>query len=287
MPTALPTGLTILAPAKLNLFLHITGRRADGYHELETLFQFLSVHDVLHLEHSNDGHIHLLNEVEGVAAEDNLVYRAAQRLLPLRKKSSDGVKITLDKKLPMGGGLGGGSSDAASTLIGLNQLWNLGISRDDLAQLGLQLGADVPVFVHGQAALARGVGERFSPANPNQSWYLVVAPNVHVSTAAVFTHRDLPRATTKITDTNVTNGFNWINCHNDCEELVCSLHPQVAKAKDWLVEYAPTRMTGTGACVFGCFETEAAAQAALAELPTEFSGFVAQGLNSSPAWQGL
>lgn len=281
------TSLFIKAPAKLNLFLHITGRRADGYHELETLFQFLSVHDSLHIEHTHDGHIHVLTEVEGLAVEDNLVFRAAQLLLPLRKKVTDGAKIMLHKHLPMGGGLGGGSSDAASTLIALNHLWDLGITRHDLAQLGLQLGADVPVFVHGQATLARGVGEKFSPAAPAEAWYLIIDPGVHVSTAQVFRHSALPRRTPKINDQNVIDSFVWQNYQNDCEKLVTDLYPPVAKAIDWLVEYAPTRMTGTGACVFGCFTNQAAAQAALSELPSEFSGFVAQGLNTSPAWQGL
>lgn len=279
--------LTIQAPAKLNLFLHVTGRREDGYHELETLFQFLSVHDVLHIEPTHDGHIHLLTEVAGLAAEDNLVFRAAQLLLAKRKNPNDGARIMLQKHLPMGGGLGGGSSDAASTLIALNHLWGLGIARHELAELGLQLGADVPVFVHGQAALARGVGEQFSPAEPPEAWYLIIDPHVHVSTADIFAHPDLPRATSKINNPNTSHCFNWKKYRNDCEELVRRLYPQVAKASDWLVEYAPTRMTGTGACVFGCFASQAEAQAALTELPAEFSGFVAQGLNTSPAWQGL
>ena len=279
--------LTIKAPAKLNLFLHITAQRQDGYHELETLFQFLSVHDLLHVQHTNDGHIHLPTAIDGLAVEDNLVYRAAQLLLPLRKNTNDGATIMLEKHLPMGGGLGGGSSDAASTLIALNHLWGLGIARDDLALLGLQLGADVPVFIHGQATFARGVGEQFSPAAPDEVWYLIIDPGVHVSTADVFRHPELVRNTPKINVDSVTGYFDWRNYHNDCEKLVRELCPPVAKAIDWLVEYAPTRMTGTGACVFGCFTTQTAALAALSELPSEFSGFVAQGLNTSPAWQGL
>ena len=279
--------ITITAPAKLNLFLHVTGRRQDGHHELETLFQFLSVHDRLHVQHTRDGHIHLPTAIDGLAVEDNLVYRAAQLLLPLRKTMTDGATIMLEKHLPMGGGLGGGSSDAASTLIALNHLWDLRIPRQKLAQLGLQLGADVPVFVHGQATLARGVGEEFYPAAPTEAWYLIIDPGVHVSTADVFRHPALPRNTPKINDTKVTDYLAWENCHNDCEELVREMYPPVAKAIDWLVEYAPTRMTGTGACVFGYFTNQAAAQAALSELPSEFSGFVAQGLNTSPAWQGL
>lgn len=277
------TDLHIAAPAKLNLFLHITGRRADGYHELETLFQFLSIQDDLYFNLTQDGQVSLHSELDELAAEDNLVMRAAKALLPLRPHAGDGVAITLKKNIPMGGGLGGGSSDAASTLLALNKLWRLGLNSAALAAIGLTLGADVPVFVHGQATLARGVGEKFSPAHPPQSWYLIINPGVHVSTAQVFTHPDLPR------NTAVINGplRDWQLYRNDCQVLVSRLYPSVANAIDWLVEYAPTRMTGTGACVFASFDSEAAAQQVLAKLPEEFSGFVAQGLNTSPAWQAL
>jgi 4-diphosphocytidyl-2-C-methyl-D-erythritol kinase len=275
--------LTIAAPAKLNLFLHITGRRADGYHELETLFQFLSVCDDLHFTLTSDGDISLKTNLQGVDAEDNLIIRAARALQPYRHDGSYGALIHLQKQIPMGGGLGGGSSDAASTLLALNKLWRLDLPIDTLATIGLQLGADVPVFVHGQATLARGVGEKFSPAEPALSWYLVINPGVHVSTAEVFTHPDLPRNTPALREPLC----NWQTYHNDCQALVASLYPPVANALEWLVEYAPTRMTGTGACVFACFDSEADALQVLAKLPEEFSGFVAQGLNTSPAWQAL
>lgn len=277
------TDLHIAAPAKLNLFLHITGRRADGYHELETLFQFLSVQDDLYFSLTQDSQITLHSDIDELPSDDNLVMRAAKVLQPLRQNARDGVAIRLKKKIPIGGGLGGGSSDAASTLLALNKLWCLGLNSTELATIGLQLGADVPVFVHGQATLARGVGEKFSPAHPAQSWYLIVNPGVHVSTAQVFTHPDLPRNTT------VINGplRDWQLYRNDCQVLVSRLYPPVANAIDWLVEYAPTRMTGTGACVFASFDSEAAARQVLAKLPEEFSGFVAQGLNTSPAWQAL
>ena len=275
--------LSIAAPAKINLFLHITGRRADGYHQLETLFQFLNLCDELHLALTDDGVISLDTPIANVAVEDNLIYRAAQLLLPLRRNSKHGVRISIRKRIPMGGGLGGGSSNAASTLIALNQIWSLDLSRTALAELGLQLGADVPVFIHGKATFARGVGEIFSDAQPAESWYLVVNPGVHVSTAEVFNHPQLQRASPPLEPPLQ----NWQNYRNDCQSLVSSLYPQVAKALDWLVEYAPTRMTGTGACAFACFKSQTAAENALAELPQAFSGFVAQGLNDSPAWQGL
>ncbi|MCC5880911.1 MAG: 4-(cytidine 5'-diphospho)-2-C-methyl-D-erythritol kinase [Idiomarina sp.] len=275
--------LTIAAPAKINLFLHITGRRANGYHELETLFQFIDLCDQLFAESTSDGHVTVLTPLDEVPVEDNLIYRAAQLLLPYRKDTTQGVRLTLQKKIPMGGGLGGGSSDAASTLIALNHLWSLGLSRAQLAGIGLQLGADVPVFVHGEATLARGVGEQFTTAKPDEAWYLLVDPKVHVSTAEVFNHPELFRASAPLE----LPLKDWQSYRNDCQPLVSSLYPQVAKAIDWLVEYAPTRMTGTGACVFGCFSSQAAAQEALAELPQEFSGFVTRGLNTSPAWQCL
>lgn len=279
----MPQQISIAAPAKLNLFLHITGRRANGYHELETLFQFIDLCDELYAEVTSDGGITMLASLGDVPAEDNLIYRAAQLLLPYRQNAALGVRLSLQKKIPMGGGLGGGSSDAASTLIALNLLWSLGLSRETLADIGLQLGADVPVFIHGKATFARGVGEEFSPASPAEAWYLVIDPKVHVSTADVFNHPNLTRNSAPLT----APLHDWQTYHNDCQPLVSSLYPQVAKAIDWLVEYAPTRMTGTGACVFGYFSSQAAAQKALAELPQEFSGFVARGLNTSPAWQGL
>ncbi|RUO32124.1 4-(cytidine 5'-diphospho)-2-C-methyl-D-erythritol kinase [Aliidiomarina sedimenti] len=277
------TELTLPAPAKLNLFLHIVGRRNDGYHELETLFQFLSISDELHFTLTNDGTISLTSGLTEVTTDDNLVYRAALLLLPHRQDTSLGVQITLDKKIPMGGGLGGGSSDAATTLLALNKLWQLKLTPQQLADIGLQLGADVPVFLFGRAALAQGIGENLYPAQPKESWYLVINPGVHVSTADIFQHPDLPRDSSRIK----RQARHWLMYRNDCQQLVSTLYPPVAKALQWLLEYAPTRMTGTGACVFGCFENQAAAQKALAELPAEFSGFVAQGLNTSPAWQAL
>lgn len=266
------------APAKLNLFLHITGRRADGYHELQTLFQFINCCDMLDFKATDSAELILHSNMAAVVADhDNLILRAAKSLQQLTGFKG-GAEIWLDKRLPMGGGLGGGSSDAATTLVALNKLWNTQLSTEELAEVGLQLGADIPVFIHGFAAFAEGVGERLQAVNPNQPWYLVIAPNAHVSTAAVFQDPQLPRNTPKLAiDTLLSQP--WAN---DCQKLVVSKYPQVAKALSWLLEYAPSRMTGTGACVFGEFTQQQQALAALAKLPPDMQGFVAKGMNISP-----
>lgn len=271
------------APAKLNLYLHIVGQRPDGYHQLETLFQFIDYSDSLNFELTNNGVIQLDQGKLDFPPEENLIYRAAKLLTQFRNNQNDGVKLTLSKHLPTGGGLGGGSSDAATTMLGLNYLWRLGLTNMQLAELGLELGADIPLFIHGNATFAQGIGEIFSTANPTENWYLVVQPNIHVSTAAVFTHPDLPRNTPAL-----KKPLNdWQEGHNDCEKLVCSLYPQVASALEWLLKYAPSRMTGTGACVFGCFSSAVEAKQALQALPTEFRGFVAKGVNQSPLHQAM
>ncbi|MBY5921917.1 4-(cytidine 5'-diphospho)-2-C-methyl-D-erythritol kinase [Ferrimonas balearica] len=265
------------APAKLNLCLHINGRRPDGYHELQTLFQFLDVGDRLSFEITEDGEIALTPEVAGVAHDDNLIVRAARRLQS-HTGTHKGALIHLDKGLPMGGGLGGGSSDAATTLVALNHLWDTKVDEDTLAELGLALGADVPVFVRGRAAMADGVGEKLRPVEVDEPWYLVVVPDVEVSTAAVFGHPHLTRNTPKIAALE-TQPERW---QNDCQSVVCDTYPQVAKALSWLIEYAPSKMTGTGSCVFGRFSDQTQAQAALAQLPAQWRGFVAKGCNLSP-----
>ena len=270
------------APAKLNLLLHITGQRADGYHELQTLFQFLTFGDWLYFDLRSDAEVQLSGESAGVAAADDLTVRAAI-LLKQSTGCSSGVSIYNDKRLPSGGGLGGGSSDAATTLAVLNKLWKLGLSLDELAGLGLRLGADVPVFIRGQAAWAEGVGEILSPVSLPEPWFLVVHPQVSVSTANIFSDpgltRDTPR--TKIPDplTGVGN--------NDCEAVVRRKHPEVAAALDWLNAFAPARMTGTGACVFAAFESEAAANVIAGQVPARWSSFVARGVNLSPLRQAL
>jgi len=265
------------APGKLNLFLHITGRRADGYHELQTLFQFLTRCDWLYFDVSAAGVVRLAGQPAGVPAAADLCVRAA-RLLQEATGTARGVTIYNDKCLPVGGGLGGGSSDAATTLLVLNRLWELGFDINELAEIGLQLGADVPVFVHGHAALAEGVGEVLTPASPPESWFLVLVPPVSISTAAIFSAPDLTRDTprTKIPDLISGGG------RNDCEAVVRSRYPEVAAALDWLNTFSPSRMTGTGACVFAAFATAAEAEAVAARIPPSWSGFVARGVNRSP-----
>ncbi|MCH1929322.1 4-(cytidine 5'-diphospho)-2-C-methyl-D-erythritol kinase [Shewanella sp. A25] len=266
------------APAKLNLFLHINGRRADGYHELQTLFQFIDCCDKLDFRVTDTPELILHSDMSGVVADsDNLILRAAKSLQQYTGYKG-GAEIWLDKRLPMGGGLGGGSSDAATTLVALNQLWNTKVNTEELATLGLKLGADIPVFIHGFAAFAEGVGEHLHKVTPNEPWYLVIAPDAHVSTASVFQDPQLPRNTPKLAiDTLMSQAWE-----NDCQNLVVAQYPQVAKALGWLLEYAPSRMTGTGACVFGEFSSQQQALAALAKLPSDMQGFVAKGMNISP-----
>ena len=265
------------APAKLNLTLRILGRRADGYHRLQTLFQFLDVGDDLHLTVRPDGQIRLLIPVPGVPDEENLVVRAA-RLLQAVTGCQLGVDLRLDKRLPQGGGLGGGSSDAATTLVALNQLWGTGLGEDELAELGLALGADVPVFVRGRAAWGEGVGERLTPVMVPECWFLVMTPPCMVTTADVFRHPKLTRNSPSITIADFISGDD----RNDCLEVVRGGYPPVARAIDWLDGFARARLTGTGACVFASFSSRTEAEAVLLQAPAELPGFVARGLNRSP-----
>jgi len=265
------------APAKLNLFLHITGRLDNGYHTLQTIFQFLDYGDSLSIEPNNSDKITISPEVSGITLQDNLIYRAAMLLKPLAHQHA-GAKINLNKILPMGAGLGGGSSNAATTLVALNHLWQLELSLDELAKLGLTLGADVPIFVHGFAAFAQGVGEQLSPVFPSEPYYLVIWPGVSVATAEIFQASELPRNTPMLTLAQLSSA----KLGNDCQEITKNRHPEVASALDWLVEYAPAKMTGTGSCVFGEFSDEQSADAALKQLPKAMHGFVTKGLNISP-----
>lgn len=269
--------LTLPAPAKLNLMLHITGQREDGYHNLQTLFQFLDYGDQLHFETLANNRIEVISELKNIAAEDNLIYRAA-RLLQHHSGTPSGARIRLEKLLPMGAGLGGGSSDAATTLVALNQLWRLDYNLHTLAELGLQLGADVPVFVHGRAAWAEGVGERLTAVDPAQSWFVVLTPDCHVSTAEIFSHKQLTRNTSAITIAAALQGGG----RNDCEAVVSALYPQVKQTLHWLNQFAAAKITGTGASVFADFATRDQAQQVLAQLPDQLTGFIAQGQNVSP-----
>ncbi|PIJ49962.1 4-(cytidine 5'-diphospho)-2-C-methyl-D-erythritol kinase [Erwinia sp. OLTSP20] len=276
------------APAKLNLFLYITGRRADGYHTLQTLFQFLDYGDTLHIEVNNRDQIRLLTEVTGVAPENNLIIRAA-RLLKQRAlddgrlQPQQGAVFRLEKRLPMGGGLGGGSSNAATTLVALNQLWQLNYAPDVLAALGLTLGADVPVFVRGHAAFAEGIGEALQPVSPAEKWYLVMHPGVSISTPEVFNDAALTR-NTPARDLSVLLQQKF---RNDCEAAVRKRFREVDRLLVWLLNYAPSRLTGTGACVFAEFDTEAAARQVLEKAPKDVQGFVAKGVNLSPLFRTL
>lgn len=270
------------APAKLNLFLHITGRRPDGFHLLQTVFQFLDYGDDLYFSLRDDGVVRRRSDLPGVAEEQDLVVRAA-RLLQRESGCRLGAEIDVVKRLPMGGGLGGGSSDAATTLVALNALWGLGFDAGRLAQLGLGLGADVPVFVHGHAAWAEGVGERLEPVMLPEPWFLVLAPPVSVPTAAVFGAPELTRDCPPITIRDFLAGLGG----NVCEPVVRERFPAVAAALDWLAGYAPARMTGTGCCVFAAFDTEAQAREVERQLPAGWSGFVARGCNRSPLLERL
>ena len=265
------------APAKLNLFLHILGRRPDGYHELQTLFQFLDHGDELRFHPAPAGRIERSRTLPGVPAEQDLCLRAAH-LLQAHTGVRAGVTIELDKRLPLGGGLGGGSSDAATVLVALNRIWGTGLALDPLAALGLRLGADVPVFVRGLAAWAEGVGERLTPVSPPEPWYLVVAPPVSVSTAAIFSDPELTRDTPPITIADFLSGAG----RNDCEPVVCRRFPAVEEVLGWLRRAGPARMTGTGACVFLPLAREPQARTLSARLPAHWTRFIARGCNRSP-----
>lgn len=274
--------LRLPCPAKLNLCLNITGRREDGYHQLQTLFQLLDYGDELILESDSSGRLSLEPELPGVTTADNLVYRAA---MALREHTGTraGAKMQLIKRLPCGGGIGGGSSDAASTLLGLNALWQTQVPINELSLIGKQLGADVPVFVEGRSAWAEGVGEQLSPVEIPPFWYLVLAPNCHVSTAEIFAHKDLTRDSKRI---KVRASFEE-GGKNDCQPLVEKLFPQVKNAVDWLSQFGHALMSGTGACVFTRFATQAEALAVFAKRPERLDGFVAKGVNQSPLHQRL
>ncbi len=278
--------LTLPAPAKLNLFLHITGRRPEGYHLLQTVFQILDFGDELVFTLRDDGKIVLHSELEGVAPADNLIVRAAH-LLQQHSHTTSGADITLLKRLPMGGGLGGGSSDAATTLLGLNRLWRTGLAISTLATLGLQLGADVPVFVRGHSSWAEGVGEQLIPIDLPETWFLVLTPDCAVNTAEIFQAQELTRNTAPITIAAFSQGGSLVATRNDCQPVVERRYPAVKQALDWLSSHAPCRMTGTGASVFAAFATQGQAEAVLALKPPWMTGFVAKGIDQSPAHRQL
>jgi 4-diphosphocytidyl-2-C-methyl-D-erythritol kinase len=268
------------APAKINLFLHVVGRRADGYHLLQTVFRFLDAGDSLHFTPREDGQVVQAIPLPGVAPEQDLTIRAVLAL-QAAGKIKQGVSIALTKRLPLGGGLGGGSSDAATTLLALNSLWGCGLSRAELGHIGLALGADVPVFIHGHSAFGEGVGEQLTDVSPPSAWYLVLVPPVAVRTAEIFGAVDLKRDTPAIAAADWHSGFG----HNDLEAVTCRRYPVVARHLAWLRGADNARlvaMSGSGACCFAEFADESTARVAQKRLPSDMKGFVAQGLDSHP-----
>ena len=276
---------TYPAPAKLNLFLHVVGRRPDGYHLLQTVFRFVDYGDSLSFTVRDDGLIRRVNPLPGLDPEQDLTVRAA-RLLQQETGCRLGADIVLEKRLPMGGGLGGGSSDAATTLLALNRLWNLNLSRQVLQELGLRLGSDVPVFVFGESAFAEGVGEKLQPVALPPAWYVVLVPPVAVSTVEIFTSRELTRATKPIKMSDFSTGCGMLFPHvkNDLEPVVCRKYPQVAECLEWLKGFGDARMTGSGACVFAAFSGEEEANKVFSMKPARMAGFVAKGLDRHPLY---
>ena len=266
------------SPAKINLFLHICGRRKDGYHELQTLFQLLDYGDEIGLSINQSSTVTLCNSIADVANQDNIIYQAAQLLMPHRPNAYLGVNIHFRKQIPMGGGLGGGSSNAATVLVALNHLWQCGLSQAQLLGLGKSLGADVPVFVNGHSAFAHGIGDKLDNTHLPQMYYLVATPPVHVSTHTIFTHPDLPRNSAKINPVD----YQFESTRNDCEKLVCNLQPEVANLLNRLLHYAPSRLTGTGASVFAVFDQRKSAETILQHLPEGVTAFISKGLDVSP-----
>ncbi len=269
--------ITVSAPAKLNLFLHITGQREDGYHLLQTVFQFLDYADSITLSLRDDGEINRLTALTGVAAENDLVVKTA-KLLQKYCDSRFGVDISVDKILPMGGGLGGGSSNAASVLVALNHLWGCGLNQEKLMQLGVQLGADVPVFIFAHSAWAEGVGERLKEVDLPEKWYLVLKPPINVSTAEVFSNSQLRRDCATITIRDFLTG----QTENVCEKPVREMYPEVDRALIDLAKFGESRLTGTGACVFAAFDSKEEAEKALTELSEKWDCFVARSMNQTP-----
>ncbi|MDN3609381.1 4-(cytidine 5'-diphospho)-2-C-methyl-D-erythritol kinase [Vibrio ostreicida] len=270
------------SPAKLNLFLYITGQKDNGYHELQTLFQFLDYGDELTITANTSGTITITPDLSGVVLTDNLIWKAATALQQQSERVL-GADIKIHKVLPMGGGIGGGSSNAATTLVALNHLWQTQLTVDQLADIGLSLGADVPVFTRGFAAFAEGIGEHLTPVEPDEKWYLVVKPNISIATADIFAHPELPRNTPKRDVATLLDTAD----ENDCEKIVRMLYPEVDKQLSWLLQYAPSRLTGTGSCVFAEFSSQREAKQVLEKRSDSVFAFVAKGKNISPLYETL
>jgi len=275
------------APAKLNLFLHVTGRRADGYHELQTLFQLIDLCDTLSIRVTDDGRIERPAGPAGVDPDSDLTVRAA-KALQAATGCRLGATLRITKRIPMGGGLGGGSSDAATVLLALNRLWRCGRSVDELASLGLPLGADVPVFIRGSSAWAEGVGERLKAVELPERWYVIIHPGVAVPTRDVFQSPELTRNSPVLTIHAVLESTGMMaGTRNDCEPVVRARYPEVADALSWLGNFASARLTGTGSCIFASFATAMEAERVAARVPDRWRAFVAQGLNVSPVYARL
>jgi 4-diphosphocytidyl-2-C-methyl-D-erythritol kinase len=274
--------LSLPSPAKINLFLHITGQRSDGYHNLQTLFQLLDFGDKLVFRSNRSGNIKINGNIDGVDEKNNLIFHAAT-LLQKSTGCDLGCTIDLTKNLPMGAGLGGGSSNAATTLVGLNALWKCGLTANQLSDLGKTLGADVPVFVHGESAFAEGIGDILTPLTLPQRWFLVITPNCHVSTREIFSNPQLTRNSSPIK----IRALSGVEYRNDCQDVVSKLHPAVRTVLQWVENFSAPLMTGTGASVFCSFDSKSEAQHVLSKLPKQWTGFVAKGVNRSPVHEQL
>ena len=282
MKQTTPASLQLPSPAKLNLFLHVLGRRSDGYHNLLTLFQFLDYSDQMRFTISGSPEISLTTKFPNLPQQENLIYKAALALKN-HTRCSHGAIISIDKQLPMGGGLGGGSSNAATTLLGLNQLWQTQCSIDELIEIGVTLGADVPVFILGHAAWAEGIGEQLKPVEIDEPWYLVLTPNCHVDTGEIFRNKHLTRGTSPIR----IAAFLTEGGKNDLQEIVCVHYPEVRRALNLLAKFGDAKMTGSGSCVFCSFKSESEAQNVFQRIQHEFNGFIAKGRNISAAHKAL
>lgn len=280
------SSLKLPAPAKINHFLHVCGRRDDGYHNLQTVFQFLDIADTLSFELRSDSNIELQATFDDIPSEENLIIRAA-RALQKASQCKKGVNINIDKMLPMGAGLGGGSSNAATCLVALNHLWQLGYNTEQLQQIGLSLGADVPIFIYGKSAWAEGIGEKLQPVELAELWYLLLVPPCHVSTAKIFSHPQLTRDTEMRTIAAFLEQDKQEHFQNDCENLVRELYPEVDLAFNTLSRFTEARMTGTGACVYASFASKQQAQQAAGRLPADMQYIISKSSNLSPLYKAL
>lgn len=273
-----------LAPAKVNVFLHITGQRADGYHTLQSAFQLLDFYDTVSLKPTSDNKIKRITKIDVIPEHEDLCVRAA-KALQQAASCKQGVEIKLKKRIPMGGGLGGGSSDAATVLLALNQLWGIHFTRDALMKIGLSLGADVPFFIYGQSAWVEGIGEILTPLTLPTPYYVVLTPPIHVSTAKIFTHSGLTKDTKPLRIADFSNGANSNLFRNDLEKVVCEEFTAVASTLKWLNQFGQARMSGSGASVFVTVDSLAKAKSIFAEKPVEIQGFIAKGLSQHPLYE--